>query len=222
MNVHSSLMSTSARAMRASSPKRLEGRFELLSAELDSRGKTIAAARYLFATKGFHQTAMSELATEAKVSVGQIYRLFKSKDEIIEAIIRDESEGWLAELSALNDSVTAGEMTIEDAFLTLVRDALEGEDEALSFEILSEAYRNQVITESINRFCGGYRVILRDLACKANDKLSEVDAEAAEELLLSCMFGLGHRELSRPKLDIEITARKTTHMILAALRSLPG
>ena len=53
--------------------------------EKDGRARIMDAARTLFSSNGFHQTSMAQLATAAQVSVGQIYRLFKGKEDVIEA-----------------------------------------------------------------------------------------------------------------------------------------
>jgi TetR/AcrR family transcriptional repressor of uid operon len=55
--------------------------------EMGSRERIVSSARHLFATQGFHQTPMSELAVAAGVSVGQIYRLFTGKNAVIQAIV---------------------------------------------------------------------------------------------------------------------------------------
>src|SRR3546814_19304380 len=46
------------------------------------RERIVNAASRLFGSKGFYATTTAELAEEASVSVGQIYRLFTDKDEI--------------------------------------------------------------------------------------------------------------------------------------------
>ena len=55
--------------------------------DIGARERIVAAARCLFSSRGFHQTAMADLAKEAKVSVGAIYRSFESKADIVRAII---------------------------------------------------------------------------------------------------------------------------------------
>ena len=55
--------------------------------EADGRARILTAARTLFSANGFHQTSMAQLASAAQVSVGQIYRLFKGKEEVIEALV---------------------------------------------------------------------------------------------------------------------------------------
>ena len=51
--------------------------------------------------------------------------------------------------------------------------------------------------------------------------VAEMVARAgAEELVLACMFGLGHRTLSCPRLSETETAEVTGRMILSALHAL--
>ncbi|MBC3942977.1 TetR/AcrR family transcriptional regulator [Sphingomonas sp. DOAB1063] len=185
-----------------------------------SRERIIAAARHLFATQGFHQTPMSELAQAAEVSVGQIYRLFTGKNAVIQAIVMEDATGKMAEMQTMNDSVKSCGMSIEEGFVELSRRALSKGDEALTFEIMAEAHRNTDVADTIADLCSGFRSMIRDLACVANPDLSDNDLEGAEELILAFMFGLGHRTLSRPRLSEDETARLTGRMILAAVRAL--
>ena len=48
----------------------------------------INAARRCFRLCGFHAASMSQIASEAQLSVGQIYRYFANKDAIIEEMVR--------------------------------------------------------------------------------------------------------------------------------------
>jgi len=50
------------------------------------REQILAAARRCFLRKGVHNTSMQDLIGEAGMSVGAVYRYFRSKDEIINAI----------------------------------------------------------------------------------------------------------------------------------------
>ena len=64
-----------------------------MSTKLEERQKLrqdeiITAARRCFRASGFHAASMSQIASEAKLSVGQIYRYFSNKDAIIEEMIR--------------------------------------------------------------------------------------------------------------------------------------
>lgn len=50
------------------------------------------AARELFIKQGFHATAMRDIAKRAKVSLGNLYNYYKTKEEIFESIIYRYSE----------------------------------------------------------------------------------------------------------------------------------
>lgn len=52
--------------------------------------KIVRTAERLFAQKGFASTGMRAIAKAAQVSIGAIYHHFKSKEDILERIIRDE------------------------------------------------------------------------------------------------------------------------------------
>lgn len=185
-----------------------------------SKAKIIAAARDLFVTHGFHQTSMSELATVAQVSVGQIYRLFKGKEDIIEAIVHADADEWAEGMAGLRARLDAGELTIEQTFERALLHNVDGKDEALSFDILAESFRNPAVGMTIGSMCTRFRSFLRDFACIANPLLSGEALDAAEEMIMACMFGLGHRSLSRPKLAAEVTARRAAQMIVAGLRAV--
>jgi len=53
------------------------------------RRQILAAARVRFAQAGFHATSMQDVVAESGLSMGAVYRYFKSKDELIEAIAGD-------------------------------------------------------------------------------------------------------------------------------------
>jgi AcrR family transcriptional regulator len=54
--------------------------------QTDKRTAIMQAAMELIAEQGFHGTPTSQIAGRAGVGVGTIYRYFKDKDELIEAI----------------------------------------------------------------------------------------------------------------------------------------
>lgn len=160
---------------------------------------------------------MSQLAIDADVSVGQIYRLFKDKNDVILAIATDSSMLKGDELEQLAESVRQGAIPVREGFVQLSTLALSGTEESLSFEILAEAFRNPGVADRIADLCGRYRSVIRKMANLTNPTLSEHHLDGAEEVLLGLMFGLGHRTLSRPRLSIAETANQTADMIMAAL-----
>lgn len=186
----------------------------------DGRTRILAAARTLFDSRGFHQTAMTELAAAAQVSVGQIYRLFKSKEDIIEALVSADADQWSGEMAAIQARLNSGALTVEQGFEQMLLHTIDEKDEALSFDILAESFRNPEVGNTVSTLCQGFRGYIRDFACAANDRLSGEALDAAEEMILACLFGLGHRSLSRPRLSAASTARGTARMIVAALQGV--
>jgi len=53
----------------------------------DSRDEILKAATDLFATRGFHETSMSEVARNARVSKALIFWHFKTKEELFLAVL---------------------------------------------------------------------------------------------------------------------------------------
>ena len=53
------------------------------------RAEIVAAAQRCFAAKGLHGASVADIAREAGLSVGQLYRIFASKEAIIEAIVSE-------------------------------------------------------------------------------------------------------------------------------------
>lgn len=186
--------------------------------KLPSADRIRIAARELFATNGFHQTSMSELASAADMSVGLIYRSFKSKGDIIEAIVRADFDEKLGELDDLLKRLKEGELTTLQTFQELFLQVIDEGDEALSFDILAEGFRNRRVGETIGEMCERFRDYLREFALAANAGLEGDELEGATELLLGCLFGLGHRSISTPKLDSAHIAEQSARMIVAALK----
>jgi TetR/AcrR family transcriptional repressor of uid operon len=61
-------------------------------ATLDRRQQILEAAMICFAKRGFHQTSMHDISTEAGISVGLIYRYFKNKEEVIAALAAEHKK----------------------------------------------------------------------------------------------------------------------------------
>jgi len=57
----------------------------------NKRIAVLQSSKLLFASKGFMNTSIADIVRETGMSVGTIYTYFKSKDEIVRAIVE---EGW--------------------------------------------------------------------------------------------------------------------------------
>jgi len=56
---------------------------------VDRRRELLDAAIVVFARKGFHASRVGDIAEEAGVAHGLLYHYFRSKDEVLETIVRE-------------------------------------------------------------------------------------------------------------------------------------
>jgi len=183
-----------------------------------TRDRIVAAAKQLFGERGFHQTAMADLAGAAQVSVGTIYRTFPGKSEIIRAIILSDTEGTLGELQGDIARLEAGVDSRADVVESMVlRWVSKRDDDALGHEIVAECHRNPELAELIACICTRLRDQFRTLAHLLQPGATPLQVEGAAELLLACLFGMGSREFTGPTLTDEQTASAVTALVLKAL-----
>jgi AcrR family transcriptional regulator len=64
------------------------------------RGEIMAAAKQVFARKGFHSTTIADIAKQACLAYGSIYWYFDSKDELFHALMAVEEEALRAHIAA--------------------------------------------------------------------------------------------------------------------------
>src|SRR5438876_8413885 len=63
--------------------------------------KILAAAARLFGKRRFHEVRMDDLAGEAKVGKGTLYRYFPDKEELYVALVSRSSEQYLCQMRAV-------------------------------------------------------------------------------------------------------------------------
>ena len=109
----------------------------------DQRRRRITdAARKLFVRNGFHATSMAELATESGVAIGQIYRDFRSKEDVVAALVTADC-GRLMMYGELEAAIAARDSTAVRAWLAEFLDPGDGRDDPRLFaEIVAESGRN--------------------------------------------------------------------------------
>ena len=79
-----------------------------------ARGKLLQAAAHLFRRKGYERTTVRDLATAVGIQSGSIFHHFKSKEEILRAVMEETivyntalMEAALAEAGSLRERVLA-------------------------------------------------------------------------------------------------------------------
>jgi AcrR family transcriptional regulator len=155
------------------------------------RDGIIKTATELFCTFGFHQTSMSDLAGQARVSVGSIYRLFQDKNDLIVAIVRSDLERQLQTMQSIIPHVRSGDITVEDGLHQFIEIARSHKNGALSFDILAESSRNSSIAKEVKNFYNAFRDLARELAYFSNPDLHDQRLDDAQEVILGIAFQPG-------------------------------
>jgi TetR/AcrR family transcriptional repressor of uid operon len=155
------------------------------------RDSIIKTATELFGNSGFHQTPISELAAQARVSVGSIYRLFQDKNDLIVAIVRSDLERQLQPMQSIIPQVRSGDITVEDGLYQFIENARSHRNGTLSFDILAESYRNSSIAEEVYIFYSVFRDLARELAYVSNPDLHDQRLDDAQEVILRIAFQPG-------------------------------
>ena len=60
------------------------------------RGEIVATARELFQKKDYESTTMQDIMNALEIAKGTIYHYFKSKEELLEAVVEDTVEEYIA------------------------------------------------------------------------------------------------------------------------------
>ena len=108
----------------------------------ERRQHILDTSRRLFVENGFHQTGMAQISAVSGVKVGQIYRDFSSKEDIIAAIALRDLSQFLDEAD-LERAILAGDATaVRQWILAFVTYDEDVDGYRLMPEILAESSRN--------------------------------------------------------------------------------
>jgi AcrR family transcriptional regulator len=158
------------------------------------RQQILDAAQLLFTRNGFHATSMHDVIAGAGLSVGAVYRYFKSKEDLI-AAIAGETAGIVAEeLEAL--ALYEPPLPLSEALDRLL-DSFEprvGPDGIgrLALQVWSESLRNPRLSEVVHdvyRSVRGQFIVLAEGARRAGELPPDADPVAVGTVLFSMMLG---------------------------------
>ena len=183
------------------------------------RQRIAETARKLFINKGFHGTGVAQIAAESDIKVGQLYRDFSSKEDIVAEIVRNDirtflGESGLCEAATERDADAAHEwlrrfLSMESADCDNADD-----DSAMFAEINAEASRNERIA-SILRAADTH---LREAIATALEVLAPGPALAERRnflahIIMSLGYGLWYRRIVAPDVPTAILGDYSLKMI---------
>lgn len=178
------------------------------------RERVSAAARKLFIENGFHGTGIAQIAKESGVAVGQLYRDFSAKEDIVAAIVATDCSSFMA-AEALRLAIRDGdEAKVRQWIHQFVAPEDDPDDARLFAEILAEAGRNRRIAAIFDSVHSEVRALMLN----ALDMLAPGDGLAGRraalaDTVLTMSLGLMHHQLVRPTLDVLPLARAFAAMV---------
>ena len=183
------------------------------------RDEIMAAAKEVFARKGFHETTIADIAKEAGLAYGSVYWYFDSKDELFHALMAVEESALrnhvAAALAALG--VPAENVGQEAPLRAAVEATLEyfESDKATVKLLLGDRY---ALGERFEKHLGGiYERFIDDiesfiLAAQERGEVVAAPPRMVAYTLAALVGQLAHRRLST---DDDVTAAQVADFVVA-------
>jgi AcrR family transcriptional regulator len=183
---------------------------------LRQRERILEAARLCFVKRGFHGASIADIALEAGMSPGLMYRYFENKNAIIKAIIERQLESGrrtLEEIKSPEDLV--------DGIMHAIERWRSGSSDQMSaplfLEISAEATRDPEISAIVHEadllIKNHLREAMQRTASTKSMYQDERKANARLLLLLSIVEGLAVRSCRETQLDHEVLRSALTRFI---------
>jgi AcrR family transcriptional regulator len=183
------------------------------------RDEIMAAAKEVFARKGFHDTTIADIAKQAGLAYGSIYWYFDSKDELFHALMAVEEGALRSHLAAALAAVgvSDGEAGEEAPLRTAVQATLEffEADKATVKLLLRDAY---ALGDRFEKHLGGiYERFIDDIetfivAAQQRGHVVSAPARMVAYTLAALVGQLAHRRLST---DDDVTAAQVADFVVA-------
>lgn len=155
------------------------------------RTRILDAAERRFARSGFQRTTVNDVAAEAGMSPGNLYRYFDSKDAIVGALVercRAEVAADFAQLDSADDLLAAIDLLFRRHFAETTLDRA-----LLCLEICTESARNRILGDSRQHFVDFARTRLTALFERAQRRglvATHFDAASLAVAVLTIADGL--------------------------------
>ncbi len=138
----------------------------------ERRNRIMDAAMRVFARLGVHQARMDDVAREARMSKGALYWYFRSKEDLLKAILARMFE---PDLQLLEDMVRQRDRSAVERLETMARKALDSlpqmrVTQALLYEFYALAARR-----------GPLQALIRDYYRRYHELLTELLAQGVEQ-----------------------------------------
>ena len=180
----------------------------------------LRAAKQMFVQQGYASTTISQIATEAEMATGTLYRYFESKDELIWAVSHVHIEEELQAFTTLEeDSASAGDQLLEILLKPYQNTDVDQsrQDTIISMESTLAALRSDQLKEKVATDISMSIDALTELIQKAQAQ-GEVDPQFNASALSALLHGTASGLASlRPLLSENSTYIVAAQDLLIAL-----
>lgn len=138
---------------------------------MNSEQKILQAAEHCMRDKGFHQTSVQNVAAGANVSVGLIYKYFKNKEAIIEALVLNVVQRMKQLLNSDFEKISHSSPEIysaDDILPPPVEQSI-----VLLMEISAESTRNERVKDIMNE---AWNDLKQNFIVQTQGRYSGIDA----------------------------------------------
>lgn len=188
-------------------------------AHLEARRREILAAGFhCFARAGLHATTMQDIADEADLSAGALYRYFESKEALVRALAADSAGRRAEAFGRLEPGGGA------DALADLVFEmmgALQTDDGEASVRLDVRLWAEMLDRPEDRRLIlGAFASVAEPVAAyaraerKAGRILREVEPEAVGRVVVSLLTGLELQRAYEAELDLEAYRAAAREMLV--------
>lgn len=162
------------------------------------RSQILDAAWICFARNGYHRTTMQDIATEAEISAGAIYRYFDGKEAVLVAINQRSQEMGRALVAAATgddgDPIRSISV-IGEAMMRLFGDPSFETIARINIEIWPEVLRHEELRKAIGDEIRFWRTAVAGMMTDAKargDLRPDVSPEAMAQVMMCAWEGLRH------------------------------
>ena len=194
-----------------------EGRREERKAQ--NRAKLLAAARKVFAEKGFGEATARDIVRETDLATGTFYNYFRDKDEVFRALLAEFEQRVSEAVAPLRaDRTRPIEEGIEKGALAFFQVVAE---DAELFHVLRRNAGAIAILPTETIFAHGMAEFAEDIEVwRSEGRLPGVDLDYLSATIAGAAFQLANRMVERDPPDPEEAARFLSRSVIGIIQSV--
>jgi AcrR family transcriptional regulator len=190
---------------------------------IERKNQIVEAAMNVFARHGFKDATMDDIVTESGLSKGALYWYYKSKDELIGAILEYFFKRELADIRTLPDAPGSA----HDRLLRMIESTITEIQEMkpllpIFYEFYTLALRNKGVRKALQQYFREYLATLTPLIQQGIDRGEFRPLDAAQAALTAGAVVEGTLllwVLDPKSFQLEAQLRAGTELVLAGLEA---